>query len=762
MSDGLRVIAAAIAAGSAGVLMPMQAEMFQGDEVTALNFVRGYYRQYRELPESRTVQEETGVRLPVANEALSFYVDRVYERHEYNQIRERFAALRDGLSTMNMAAVGEAVTEMHRVTRTRNRRGLESMDIRGAMALVNERLESTRGYGGITGVESGWAGYDQITGGYQDGDLISMVGRMGTGKCMDPDTPVLMHSGAVRRIGDIVVGDRLMGPDSLPRTVLGTTTGVDPMFRITPSRGEPFVCNGAHILVLACDFDTDSTHVKGSTHYYSVDAFLSLPVRVQKILRVVRAEINFTHSDVEVSPYYVGLWLGDGCVANGRISTVDPEIRDAILHEAARFGMRVMQHETRKGFCPQYAMVAGRNVDHPVMDYLRSYCIKDGVKRIPLAYLRNSREVRLQLLAGIIDTDGHLYKGGSGFEVTTKHAGLRDDLKFLARSLGFAASSTESYKVCQTGNGGVYHRVFITGDVHLVPTRLHRKQAVVATRRSNVLHSTFTVESLGVGPYAGVTLGGDHLYLLGDCTVTHNTYVALKQAQHCHMQGESVLFVTTEMGIEQLGRRHAAIALGINPMFLRNSTISTNMQRRMNRYYEEMAGTDRFRIFSVGMNSQVASLEAFMQEYGPTIVFIDGVYLLKPTQASRNMNRTERITAVYDELKALTLEANVPMVATTQFNRTAGKGGKEGSLENIGYTDAIGTHSSLVVALKYGPTANPKHSRALEFLKGREGEDGEIAINFKFAPLDMTEFTPEQRTAQGVAEASTTDVNWMA
>ena len=422
MSDGLRVIAAAIAAGSAGILMPMQVGMFQGDEVTALNFVRGYFRQYRELPESRTVQEETGVRLPVSNEALNFYVDRIYERHEYNQIRDRFAALRDGLSSMDMAAVGDAVTEMHRVTRTRNRRGLESMDIREAMGLVDERLDRTRGYGGITGVETGWAGYDHITGGYQDGDLISVVGRMGLGK----------------------------------------------------------------------------------------------------------------------------------------------------------------------------------------------------------------------------------------------------------------------------------------------------------------------------------------------------TYIALKQAEYCHTQGESVLFVTTEMGIEQLGRRHASIALGINPMALKNNTISTHMQRRMRSYYREMVGTDRFRIFSVGMNSQVSSLEAFMQEYSPSIVFIDGVYLLKPTQQSRNMNRGDRITAVYDELKALTLEANVPMVATTQFNRTAGKGGKEGSLENIGYSDAIGTHSSIVVALKYGPTMNPKHSRYLEFLKGREGEDGQVAINFKFAPLDMAEFTPEQRAAQAETEASTTDVNWMA
>lgn len=754
--DGLKFIAAALDAGSIASLSEVEPEMLQDSELTVFEFVKDHCRRYREMPAAQTIQEELNVRLPRVTETLQYYIDRVNERHDYNLVRDRFAIFREGLHQKDMGVVASSVAEMSRVLRRRRggSKAGEIVRIDDGLRQVAERLESIKGTGGVSGITTGWRTYDTITGGYQRGDLITLVGRMGVGKCMDPATPVLMFGGAIKPIGKLKVGDQLTGPDSLPRTVLSTTTGRDPMYRITPTRGEPFICNGAHILVLACDFHTDAKHTKGSTHQYTVDEFLALPQRVRQILRLVKVAVEFPESEVEVSPYYTGVWLGDGCVQNGRISTIDPEIRQAVYDEAARFGMAVVQQETREGFCPQYALVNGRGKEHTVMDFLRGYCYRGGEKRIPGSYLRNSRAIRLEVLAGIVDTDGSLHANAASFEVVTKYAGLRDDIMYLARSLGLCAKYID-----KAIDGATYYRVYLSGNISMIPTRLPRKQAPERARRCNVLHQPFTVEPLGVGDYAGITLDGDHLYLLGDFTVTHNTYIALKQAKAAHQDGENVLFVTTEMGSEQLARRYAAIEFGINPTLLKSGNISTHIQRRISSFCRDMAGADRFRMFSVGMNAKTSAIEALCQEFGPSVVFIDGIYLLRPTEGNKNMNRTERITAVYDEVKALTLDTDTPFIAVSQFNRQAGKGGKEGSLENIGYTDAIGTHSSIVVALKYGPTQNPKQSRAMEFLKGREGEDGEVVINFRFAPLDMSEMSAEQREAEGDAGESTTA--WM-
>ena len=757
MSDGLKAIAASIVVGSAASLIGVPTEMFIEGEQIALDFVRQHYRQYRALPTTATVRQETGVRLPQAPEPLAYYIDRLYERHQYNLIRERFASLRDGLSALDMTAVSASVSDMYRVTRQSSRRGREVVNLREGYELVEQRLSETRGYGGITGIEVGWPGYDAITGGYQAADLVSIVGRPSQGKCMDPNTEVVMATGQLRKIGELRAGDRLMGPDSQPRTVLTTIRGRDPMYRVSGTGGEPFVCNGAHILVLTCSSDVNETYRKGGSYFLSVDAYLALAPRVQRKLRLVRAAVEFPESDVEVSPYYVGVWLGDGSRSNGRISTVDPEIVAAVHDEARRFGMDVVQCESRSGMCPQYSLVNGRGKDHVVMDFFRNDCMKDREKRIPRAYLWNSTKVRMHLLAGMLDTDGYL-GSSTGFEFVTKWTGLRDDFTYLCRSLGFRARP-----VAKVVNGVKYHRVYVTGALHEVPTRIPRKQARPHKRRFPVEHASFTVEPLGEGEYAGITLDKDHLYLLKDFTVTHNTYILLQQAWHAHeVAGKTVLFVTTEMGTEQIMRRHASIAIGVNPTLLRMNMISSHLQRRLREFYRTMVGAEGFNIFSVGMNAQVSAIEALIQELDPDIIFVDGGYLLRPTSGPKNMNRTERITGVYDESRGLTLESNKPMVISTQFNRAAGKGGAEGSLENIGYTDAIGTHSSSVVAIRPGPTANPKASRWLDFLKGREGETGKIAINFKFAPTDMSEFTPENTGEDEAGGAATSgNVDWM-
>lgn len=238
------------------------------------------------------------------------------------------------------------------------------------------------------------------------------------------------------------------------------------------------------------------------------------------------------------------------------------------------------------------------------------------------------------------------------------------------------------------------------------------------------------------------------------------TYLLLKQAKAAYAHGSNVLFVTTELGAEQIARRYIALELGVNPNHLKNATVSTYLLRRIEALSQSMVGMDRFHLLSVGLESKVDTLHAIIQEFGPDIVFLDGMYLLKPTDISRNASRGDKITAVMDELKSINLSARIPIVLTTQFSRQAGKGGKMGDLESIGYSDSIGTHSSIVGAIKFGPTEKPEDSRILEILKGREGESGKIAINFKFAPLNLDEFTPEQQETEG--EATEANVDWMA
>ena len=80
--------------------------------------------------------------------------------------------------------------------------------------------------------------------------ICNMIGSKNSGKCLHPETLVLLSSGATKRARDVLEGDLLMGPDSKPRKVLKTNTGSSRMVEIIPAVGASWKCNDDHILVL--------------------------------------------------------------------------------------------------------------------------------------------------------------------------------------------------------------------------------------------------------------------------------------------------------------------------------------------------------------------------------------------------------------------------------------------------------------------------------------------------------------------------------
>lgn len=246
---------------------------------------------------------------------------------------------------------------------------------------------------------------------------------------------------------------------------------------------------------------------------------------------------------------------------------------------------------------------------------------------------------------------------------------------------------------------------------------------------------------------------GDFVSWVGRASMG-KTYILLKQAEFAWQAGYSVLLVTMEMTITQIARRLAAMVSGINPDYIRKGTLSTWAERRLRRTLDNLSHTERFTLYAGGFSKTVEDIELLAQEFNPDIVFIDGVYLLRPS-LRRNMSRLERLPEVLDEIKRMTITQNRPIVGTSQFSRKAGSKGKEGTMENIGLSDAFGTHSSLVFAIKQGAPPYQTTRRTIGILKGREGEEGEMHINYQFSPMNFEEVSAEQQHAEGV------DLGWM-
>lgn len=402
-----------------------------------------------------------------------------------------------------------------------------------------------------------------------------VLGEIGSGKCLGLGTPVMRFDGTIVPVEEIRAGDLLMGPDSAPRQVLGTTRGTGPLFKVCPTVGVPWVCNDAHILTLVHTQSDDVFDIplKELLESKRVRRPLSKAYTWRKKGKTTRRTTHpvsefkqfFPASGVDfpqvpapsIDPYFLGIWYGDGTKDLGSVSvtTADLEVVEALKGVAEKYGLSVRSTLSAKR-CPTYTLTQGRvgGRPNPLLNQLREV-VGDGA-RLPRNYLTGSRGTRRAFLAGLLDSDGHYSRGGV-FDFIQKNKCWAEDVCFLARSLGIRATISRVRKSAYRGEpGDVYWRVCLSGEFSEVPTRLQRKQArpraktrwnakldaLSGTRRMpQVNRTSIKIEPLGEGPYAGFELDGDGRFLLGDFTVTHNTSVALATAETIKSQRTLVM-----------------------------------------------------------------------------------------------------------------------------------------------------------------------------------------------------------------------------
>ena len=284
-----------------------------------------------------------------------------------------------------------------------------------------------------------------------------------------------------------------------------------------------------------------------------------------------KTSIKFCSQYVGIDPYLLGLWLGDGTSTKSEITSADKEIVNYINDWADSHGCKVKHsseyryiisanpaliQEKENGEIVKYGSIREaakklkyteqhmcsyinkgkriansnwnwENRENSLLKFLQSNNLI-GNKYIPNNYLRNSKDIRLQLLAGIIDTDGSRDKNG-GYSITLKSKVLSDNVVYLCRSLGFYTSIVPKMATMKREDDSVYscivYRITINGNnLYEIPCRIARKKFYSTSKRvSDALSTGIRIEEDTVDYYYGFTLSGDGLFLLEDTTITHNS-----------------------------------------------------------------------------------------------------------------------------------------------------------------------------------------------------------------------------------------------
>lgn len=379
-----------------------------------------------------------------------------------------------------------------------------------------------------------WWLFEEIRG---KGKVLTMWGAQ---NCLEPSTLVRMWNGSVKRADEVAIGDRLMGDDSTVRKVTSVCAGQAPMVRVTPKVGKPFVCTENHLVTVVCKRGIrnhggrggwNSAATPGSIYDIEASRLAAMSPNRAQCYGLISAATEYPEADLPHDPYIYGLWLGDGTKSKAEITSADREILNAWSDYFTGIGLVVKESANNHSpgvmrslaGCPDRSM--HRRGGNPWMNFVRTSV--DGSKFIRRDYLTSSSRQRLELLAGLIDTDGHL-EGGVYYSLCCSDLKLMDGYEELANSLGFRTTRKQKATNYKGSDGEVRMTeiLSICGDIARIPVRLERKKkqrpaAGRGVRKHGV--TGFTVEPIGVGDFAGFEVDGNHRFLLADYTVTHNS-----------------------------------------------------------------------------------------------------------------------------------------------------------------------------------------------------------------------------------------------
>jgi ATP-dependent Zn protease len=333
-------------------------------------------------------------------------------------------------------------------------------------------------------------------------------------------------------MGAIAIGDEVIDPEGGTARVIGVfPQGERDIFCVTFSDGSSTECDLDHLWQIR----------RHRNRAWRVENLRLIKERLEKDSRQNRPYIplvqnlEFKEQELPLDPYLLGVLLGDGCLTTTTPSLIaaEPELVGA---SAARLpsGMWAEENAGKPG---AYYLTAGKRGRLPLTAELKSvglFGCSALTKFVPDAYKFASAATRLEVLRGLMDTDGYIRQDERSEAVfATSSTALADDVVFLVRSLGGTATKRPA------GNGRYRHpvhgdrpaapgwqvRVALGPDCN--PFRLSRKRDRW-TRAWDPSRRIVSIEKVGRKQAQCIKLDSENeLYVTDDFIVTHNTFIGI-------------------------------------------------------------------------------------------------------------------------------------------------------------------------------------------------------------------------------------------
>jgi replicative DNA helicase len=601
----------------------------------------------------------------------------------------------------------------------------------------------------VTGIATGFSDLDRQTAGLQPGDLVIVAGRPSMGKAQPLDAQVLTRGGW-RPMGSLAVGDALASVDGGPSIVTGVyPQGEREVFRIAFSDGRSTEACAEHLWRVHHRswpqprvMSTAEVAAKLACARYRGRLWIDTPTG------------EWGHDEpLPVDPWVLGALLGDGNVtATGagsvRFSTAAFEMierlrarvgDDLAVTAAGGPDYRVVQRrgshrEGIQGATPNPLMVA--------LAALGLQGLSSHEKFVPRRYMSARRSVRLDVLRGLLDTDGWVERWGT-VRFATSSRRLADDVVELARSVGAWARlrgrRTDAHR------GSVKHPgrdAFVLTITHPEPRSLFLlsdKLVRVPERMRRLRRPVFaSIAPAGRAPVQCIAVSHpSRTYVTDGHVVTHNTAFALNVGEHValHLKLPVAVF-SMEMGATQLAMRLIGSVGRLPSQHLRTGRLQPDDWERLSaalgRLNDAPVLIDETPALSaIEVRSRARRM---MKQYGRLgLVIVDYLQLMQATTTGEN--RATEISEISRSMKALAKELKVPVVALSQLNRSLEqRPNKRPVMSDLRESGAIEQDADVILFIYrdevYNPDTQDKGVAEIIIGKQRNGPIGTVRLTF--------------------------------
>lgn len=634
-----------------------------------------------------------------------------------------------------------------------------------------ERLENLQKHTGtLRGVASGFPALDNMLSGFQKSDLVILAARPSMGKAQPLDAKIKTLTGW-KTMGELQLSDELASWDGRPSRVSGIfPQGEKQIYTITFSDGRSAECCAEHLW---------RVHYRSwpSPRILSTQQIIQMLERrrYQGRLWIDTPSGDFGHlENLPLDPWLLGAFLGDGKLSGSTpmFSTADAEMLQRIaahagdgfaISHAGKYDYRIVtvggSHRVGvQGVVP--------NAIKNALTSLGLWNIRSENKFIPENYLHATRAVRLNLLRGLLDTDGWVEKWGS-IRFCSSSQQLAEDVVALARSLG--ATCTINKKQPWYTFGGVRKSglpSFVCNIQHSDSASLMSLGRKVSrtgngrSRQARLTISSITPARVTEAQCITVT-HPDALYITDNYIVTHNTALALDIARQSAVKHKTPVGIfSLEMSSQQLVDRMLAAQAGVNSWRLRTGKISKDDEyERLQAgiaelsdapiYIDDKAGNTVLSIRSVARRMKM--------EKGLAMVIVDYLQLITPATTGSNISVVQQVTEVSRALKGMARELDVPVIALSQLSRAVEQRRGRPRLSDLRDSGSIEQDADVVMFIHredmMGSRGIDEKNNVAEILieKHRNGPVGKVDLLFdsekttfrSVEKSDFGDFTPE-------------------